>query len=184
MVIAWLRTGQSRSTAAGQLTDTEVLGTRLKKRVLLDLGTLAGEGRRGRLLCGLIGLGLVIETRQSAWLSGAQEKPPPPPCARSSNARVRSSRTNEHGPSYNPRVIADLARETAQRMKWAACVWDPVCVKPSMSVAARRASSKVMTHHPSKSLILTGSSRASQARRRLTTSNGGLPWSFFEQCGR
>ena len=47
-----------------RLTNTEVLGARFEERVLLDLGTLAGaEGRRGGLLSGLSGLGLVIETR-------------------------------------------------------------------------------------------------------------------------
>ena len=52
-----------------QRTDTEVLGARLEEGVLLNLGALAGaEGRRGRLLAGLGGLGLVIETRRSARL--------------------------------------------------------------------------------------------------------------------
>ncbi len=47
-----------------RLTDTEVLGTGFKERVLGSLGGLAGpEGCRGGLLTGLLGLGLVIETR-------------------------------------------------------------------------------------------------------------------------
>ena len=54
------------------LTNTEVLGARFEERVLLDLGTLAGaEGRRGGLLSGLSGLGLVIETSLSARLYAA-----------------------------------------------------------------------------------------------------------------
>ena len=54
-------------------TDTEVLWAGLEERVLLGLGPgLATEGSRGGLLAGSgLGLGLVIETRQSARLYAA-----------------------------------------------------------------------------------------------------------------
>lgn len=53
----------------GILTNAEVLGARLEEGVLLGLAGLAGEGSSSRLLSGLGGLRLVIETSISDMLS-------------------------------------------------------------------------------------------------------------------
>ena len=63
--------GEGQKT--GRLTDTEVLGSGLEERVLLDLGAFAAEGGGGGLLGSGLGFGgLVIETRRLARLSAAR----------------------------------------------------------------------------------------------------------------